>query len=326
MVKNVGNNLIICLAGLFICIKAFPVFVHNWLFLDYQTVQMRSIDTNCVESEIYGEWEKPGWVTALAWQAKGSPYINGMNALDCDDYDMAIENLSIALGAGQKFAAGPLGLAVWLQGEQQTAVEYWQESDEAIAWLRSRALEVSEPAQQIWWWEIMLQARPNDLRTNTELSFLYAGDYQNCQVASECIRRLEQAMTVPYPSITLIQILSRYYINANRQVDALELVDKALQNYEAIDTPYKSTLHALRAESLRTLNRQDEAVLEYQNALSLSPQHVSWRLKFAEMLVEMNLCQAARFEYDIGKDIGIVSESDHRLAKRISDMLVVCSE
>jgi len=214
-------------------------------------------------------------------------FVAGMDALESGDAATAARLLAQAYRAGQVWAAGPLGLACWQLGQREAALEYLAEP-QGFAWLRARSREVPDGEARVCWLELAVAARPDDVQANNDLSWLYAGDFRSCGGAPECMERLERAMSVRYPSVTVEQSLVRLYIRLGRKDDALTLTGSVLQRYAPIPSPpYEGTLHSLHAEALLALGRYSEAVVEYRAALALVPGHESWGLGLAKALAGM---------------------------------------
>jgi len=238
-------------------------------------------------------------------------YLSGIDALDVGNFETAAQQLDAALTAGELFAAGPLGMALWRLGNRDTALALWRRS-EAFAWLRACASKIPDPEERIWWLEMMVAARPDVLETNWELSFSYAGDYKSCGVSPECLARLERAMSVPYPSITLGQILGSRYAEIGRLDDSLRLAERLIEKYSSATTPVPDlhTLHFMRAQALRYLGHQAEAVAEYGRAIALSPKPNSTRLVLADMLAQSGQCGLAKVQYSLVLETGTPGERE----------------
>jgi len=224
-------------------------------------------------------------------------YLSGIDALDVGNFETAAQQLDAALTAGELFAAGPLGMALWRLGNRDTALALWRRS-EAFAWLRACASKIPDPEERIWWLEMMVAARPDVLETNWELSFSYAGDYKSCGVSPECLARLERAVSVPRPSITLVQILASRYAETGRFRDTLRIAQRTIDAYSDVESyPDDEIPYYLKAQALRYLGRRAEAVNEYRNAIARAPSPSIYRLLLADTLLEMHDYAAACEEY-----------------------------
>ena len=235
-------------------------------------------------------------------------YLYGVDALEAGDFELATQQLDAALTAGELFAAGPLGMALWRLGNRDDALAVWRRP-EAFAWLRTRVSGISNTEERIRWLEVMVAARPDDLETNWELSFLYAGDYKSCGVSPECLARLERAVSVPRPSITLVQILASRYGEIGRFQDTLRIAQRTIDAYSDEETyPDDETPYYIKARALHYLGRQQEAVNEYRSAIARAPRPSIYRLLLADTLLEIGDCYAASVEYSLVLNEGSPAE------------------